>query len=517
MNKKYLLLFLMIILYLANGISSLNVISITSDEGSHLSYGIRILKGNPERVNPEQDNSKMPISALNAIPRGMEQVFSKNLKKSDYGERDTINGRYMTLLFSVMTILLVFVWSKQLYGINAGLFSTFLMVLCPNNIANAVLVTTDSYSVFFLLATMYFLWRYANSNSIRDFIYFALLLSLSQLAKQSLIHLYFLAPLCLLLYAVVMHEKLHPVKLLKHLLIIITVSWVIINAGYLFYHLFIPFGNYQFSSQFFLQVQNNLPANIPVPFSQAFVKGLDLAKHYDELGGGFAASSMGNVTIMGHSSTGGSFWYYYFVSLFFKTPVTYLILLAWAIIILIKKENFNRFIKKEFFLTAPIIYYLIVFSFFYKSQAGIRHIIFIYPLIFIFCGILIKYIDGKKDFLILLLLSLFLLISVAPYFNNYYPYTNQFIGHKKNAWQYVGSCNLNMGQARHFLEDYLQHHPEIKMAPEQPQTGKFVLITDQYLDVWNTGKYAWLRKLKPAGELFYSYLWFDVKPEDIVP
>ena len=145
MNKKYLLLFLMIILYLANGISSLNVISITSDEGSHLSYGIRILKGNPERVNPEQDNSKMPISALNAIPRGMEQVFSKNLKKSDYGERDTINGRYMTLLFSVMTILLVFVWSKQLYGINAGLFSTFIMVLCPNNIANAQSRTHHQY------------------------------------------------------------------------------------------------------------------------------------------------------------------------------------------------------------------------------------------------------------------------------------------------------------------------------------------------------------------------------------
>ena len=115
----------------------------------------------------------------------------------------------------------------------------------------------------------------------------------------------------------------------------------------------------------------------------------------------------------------------------------------------------------------------------------------------------------------LILLSLFLVFSVMKYFNNYYPYTNEFIGHKKNAWQYVGAANLNFGQARYFLDDYLQQHPDVKMAPEEPQVGKFVLKVDWYLDTWNTGKYGWLRKYKPVGELFYSYLVFEVSASDI--
>jgi dolichyl-phosphate-mannose--protein O-mannosyl transferase len=163
----------LIVLYLINGICFINALSVTADEGSHLAFGIKMLKGDPARTNPEKDNSKMPVSVINAIPRAMEQVFSGNLSKNDNGISDTIKGRYLTLFFSVLIILLVFHWSRKLYGINAGLFSAFLFVCCPNNIANAVLVTTDTYSVFFLLATMYFLWRYCNTKSNKYFIWFA--------------------------------------------------------------------------------------------------------------------------------------------------------------------------------------------------------------------------------------------------------------------------------------------------------------------------------------------------------
>ena len=106
-------------------------------------------------------------------------------------------------------------------------------------------------------------------------------------------------------------------------------------------------------------------------------------------------------------------------------------------------------------------------------------------------------------------------MSVGQYFNNYYPYTNEFIGHKKNAYKYVGAGNLNFTQAEYLVDDYLQKHPDIKRAPEMPQTGKFVLVIDSYLDIWNTGKYKWLRKLKPVGEVHYSYLLFDVGEKDV--
>lgn len=516
-KKQTIILLLLIVLYLVNGIFSINALSITADEGSHLAFGIKILKGDPARTNPEKDNSKMPVSVLNTIPRAAEQVFANNLSKNDYGVSDTIKGRYITLLFSVLIILLVFNWSRKLYGANAGLFSAFLFVLCPNNMANAVLVTTDTYSVFFLLATMYFLWRYCNSKNNKDFICFAVMLALSQLVKQSLFHLYILAPLCLLVYAVVMKEKLQWLTLVKKLLIVVTISWALINAGFIFWHLNMQLGDYHFMSSLFQKVQQALPGWLPVPLSESFVTGLDQAKYYDQLGGGFEQSSFANVTILGHSSTGGSFWYYYFVSFFFKTPITYLILVGWAKFILFKRTGVKKFIQNEFFLFAPAFYFLLLMGFFYKTQCGIRHIIFIYPLLFIFCGIIFKYAKGKKDKMFILTLCLWLVMSVGQYFNNYYPYSNEFVGDKKNAYKFVGASNLNFGQAGYLLQDYLKEHPDVKRATETPQTGKFVLAVDHYLDIWNTGKYQWLRKLKPSVQVHHSYLLFDVQMEDITP
>ena len=76
MNRSHLFLAFIILVYLVNGIIAIPTLSITADEGSHLSYGIRMLKGNPERIDPEKDNSKMPISVINALPRAVEQLIT---------------------------------------------------------------------------------------------------------------------------------------------------------------------------------------------------------------------------------------------------------------------------------------------------------------------------------------------------------------------------------------------------------------------------------------------------------
>ena len=160
-----------------------------------MDYAIRYLKGNPDRVRPRTDNSKMPIIALNTIPRVGQEIFSGKMNKADGGFNDLMNGRHITLIFSVLTILLVYLWSKQLYGESAGLLGAFLMSICPNNLSHAALVTTDSYSVFFLLASFYCLWKYCKSSVVPNLVLLSVVTALSQLVKQSLFHLYILIPL----------------------------------------------------------------------------------------------------------------------------------------------------------------------------------------------------------------------------------------------------------------------------------------------------------------------------------
>jgi hypothetical protein len=163
-STKFSLLILFIIIgaYLANGIFYLNAQSLTSDEAGFYNYAVRFLKGNPERTNPVMDNSKMPVNALNTIPRIVEQHILNMKPAADGGTHDIMNGRYVTLFISVLSIGFVFLWAKELYGEKAGLFSAFLFSFCPNHLANAGLVTTDAYSTLFLLSTLYFFWKYCN-------------------------------------------------------------------------------------------------------------------------------------------------------------------------------------------------------------------------------------------------------------------------------------------------------------------------------------------------------------------
>lgn len=509
-------LFVLIVFYVFNDSQYLKAQSITSDEGAFYDYAKRFVKGDPERHDPRIDNSKMPISVLNVIPRAVEQVLTPQLHKNDWGLSDIIEGRYVTLSISVITIILVFLWAKESYGEHAGLFAAFLMTFCPNNLANAALVTTDSYSVLFLLASMYFLWRFCKSGTLKSFIILSTVIAFSQLVKQSLFHLYILVPICLIVYYLIKKPVIRWQKVIEYLSIFILINWLLINAGYYFYQTNMYLGEYKFMSHLFQTVQKALPARLIVPLPKPFIEGLDMAKYYDQVGGGFdKISSFGKVTILGKESTGGSFWYYYFVSLFYKTPISYLIFFLASIILFIKNIKTKRFFDKEFFLYMPVIYFLVILSFFYKTQCGIRHIIFIFPFIFILSSSIIN--NAKRFFekFGILAVSIYLVVSVLMYWRNYYPYTNEFIPDKKNAYAYVGAANLEFLQGKYFFENYLSKHPEVKRPPDFPSTGIFLVTTEEYLNVWNRKKYAWLKKVKPFGQVAYNGLLIKVEKWDL--
>jgi hypothetical protein len=511
-----LLLGLILLFYFINGVFYLQQQSLTSDEGSFMTYAIRYVKGDPERIYPRTDNSKMPVSALNLLPRIIEKVLTGVEEKQDGGLSDTMNGRYVTLFISLFTIILVFQWAKELYGNRAGLFAAFLMSFCPNNLANAALVTTDSYSVLFLLLTMYLLWKYARKGGTRLFIALSIVVGLSQLVKQSLFHLYILVPACLLVYYSTTSTPLKWKTCITRIIQFILVNIVIINIAYFLNGSFVSLSKYNFMSELFSGLQRSLPGWLPLPFPKPFVEGLDMAKYYDQVGGGIAhVSSFGKPTILGEARTGGGFWYYYFVSIFYKTPIPFLLLFIWTCILMFRNWSLKKFVSNQFFLLAPVVYFLITMSFFYKTQCGIRHIIFIYPFMFIFAAGIIPYISKTYEKILLGALCLYLVISVLFYWRNYYPYTNEFIYDKKNAYLKVGASNLEFQQGYFFAKEYMEQHPGVTFAPKEAATGVFIIRTDEYLDIWNTKEYAWISDLKPIGHVAYSYLLINVTEADL--
>jgi len=510
-----LLLLLIVLVYLLNGVYYIQAQSLTFDETSHLSYATRLLKGHPERVN-QVDNSKMPISVVNLIPRIISQFFHPGLKKTDYGTSDVFSGRYMTLLVSVFLIFLVFHWSNELYGEHAGIFSAFLISFCPNMIANAGLVTTDSYSMLFLTFTLYFLWRFCNRPGVIYFILLCFCMGASQLVKQSLFHLYIIVPAILVLYFSYFKSKIKIGQISIYLALFIFINWFVINLGYGFHETNSRLTEFHFLSNSFQKLQQILPAELPIPLPKAFITGLDLSKYYDQIGGGdIINSTFGNITILGQSSKGGSFWYYYFVSFFFKTPIASLAFISIGVFLIAKNRSPKDFLKNELFLLAPVIYYFIFMSFFYKTQIGIRQMIFVYPFLYIICGALFFWFNGLNFRLLMTGAITFLLISVLQYWRNYYPYTNEFILDKKMAYQYVGNGNLEFNQGKLFFDAFLLKHPEVSMAPMKPASGTFLINLNDYMDVWNLHQYKWLANFKPVGQVAYNGLLINVSKDDL--
>lgn len=510
-----IILGIIIFFYLLNGIAYLRIQSQTFDEGSFLFYAARFVKGHPERIYPG-DNSKLPVTVINLIPRAVSQLFHPGLKKTDYGHSDVMMGRYMTLLFSVMTILLVFRWSKTLYGEWAALFSAFLTSICPNMLANAGLVTSDSYSAFILLITIYFLWKFIHSLALIDFIWFSVCIASAQLVKQSLTHLYILFPIILVTGYAVFRPLIQWRKVAEYALYFILINWFVINLGFYFRESNELIGNYHFVSDTFLHLQRFLPDRMPVPFPKAFITGLDLSKHYDEFGGGdYVKSNFGNITILGESVSRGHIWYYYLVSLLFKTPLSYMFFIFGGLILVFRYRSFDGFFKNEFFLLAPVCYFVFFMSFFYKTQIGIRQIVFIFPFLFILSGALIRYMHGYFMKISVLVLSLFLVFSVMRYWRNYIPYTNELIGDKKMAYRYVGCSNLQFGQSINFYTEYLRLHPEVQYATTRPATGVFLIELDDYMDTWNLHKFDWISQIEPSGQVAFNGLLVTVTKDDL--
>ncbi len=516
MSKRVFSFFslLLLLICFVNGFLSIPQISVTADEADHFNYAVRSLKGHPEKVRPFDDASTMPISVLNTFPRVLQQFSHPELAKDDGGVSDIIKGRYLTLIVSLLTGVFILKWSTKLFGKLAGLFSLFLFTFCPNLNAHSVLVTTDAYSALFALTSAYFFVESVHNSSYKNLILFALNLAIAQLSKQSLTHLFiifFLIGLFLFFRKKFLFQRLK--LFFFKALFVCGIVVVVINIGFQFQQTGLTLKSYEFRSSFFKNIQANsfLLGAIPMPFPKPYIQGLDLTKNIDEMGGGRPESS-DKIYILGESRKGRGFWYYYFVVLFFKTPIPIIASTILFSLFFLKRKN-KTYTVDELVLIFMITYFLVYFDFFYRSQVGVRHIIMIFPLLYVLIGSVVSKLLSKK-----ILLPGFIIYMIGSFYY-YYPnliaYTNEFILPKRNAYKFIADSNIDYNQSDFWLKKYLTEHPEIRMAVSAPQTGLVVVGINEYLDLKDEHKYNWLKNFTPVKQVCHSYLLFDISAKDL--
>ena len=507
---------LLFAIYLINGILAIPRNSVVYDEMDRWSYSKRVLKGQPEIIYPYDDAGISPFHVFNALPRAAEQVLSPGLTKSDGGFSDIMHGRYVTLLICLFIGVFIYRWSKELFGEMAGLFSLFLFVFCPNLNGHSILFASDTYTALFTLSTFYYFWKFLKQPSNKNFFFFSLSFGVAQIIKYSLIHfIIFFAFVSL--FILIKHKTLFSRwrKNFARLLVFTTIVLLTINTAYLFNGTGKRLENYEFKSTAFTSIQS-IPviSKIPEPLPVPYIEGLDITQHMNELGAGDPNVSGMNY-MLGNYRSGHGFWSYYLTIFLFKTPIPYLLALILMLSLLISKPGIFDGAAKGLIL-GGVIYFFLFFSLFNNVQIGIRHILLIYPLLYVLMGSIVKMQLPKKAWLaVATFFILYTLISFYYYFPNLISYTNELIADKKRAYKIMADTNLDYGQGNFALAKYLEKHTDVKIASSVPQMGKFVLSVNDYVDINGTGRFRWLRKFTPVRHINHCYLLFDISADDL--
>jgi 4-amino-4-deoxy-L-arabinose transferase-like glycosyltransferase len=156
-------------------------------------------------------------------------------------------------LFSLIGGVVVFVWSRRLYGAWGGLLSLALWVFCPNVLAHGRLITSDMGSTALGVAATYVFWIYLQKASWRWAVAAGVMLGLAQLTKFSMLLLYAVFPFLWALHLLFVHPRRDWLargrRAVAHGIAIVAISFLTIDAGYLFEGVGIPLGRFEFGSR----------------------------------------------------------------------------------------------------------------------------------------------------------------------------------------------------------------------------------------------------------------------------
>ena len=497
--------------YLINGLIAIPKNSATYDEMDNWSYGKRILMRKTDKVYPFDDAGVMPICGLNALPRAVQQLANPGLLKTDGGFSDIHNGRYVTLIVCLLTGFFIYRWSKELFGGDGGLLSLFLFVFCPNLNGHGILLNMDAYAALFTVSTSYYYWKFIKRSGWKYFLAFSLSLAMAQIVKYSMIHLFIYFAIVSIFVLIKRGTFISGIgRNFIRLISLAAIVIFVINLGYIFNSPGKSLTEFKFASQPFTTLQSSFIGSIPLPLPRPYIEGLDMINYMNELGAGHPNVSDANY-LLGEKRTGTGFWYYYLVVFIFKTPLAALLLLAGAIFFLFVRKKKEGHPSTMLFLLGLIFYFLLVLGIQNNVQIGIRHVVMVYPLLYILAGFIVQTTFYQKR--IKLFSFLLIVYSLATYYF-FYPnliaYSNELIPVKRNAFKVMADSNIDYGQGHIAASKFLETHPDVKVADTIAAQGKFILGVNDYLDLKGDGKYGWLKNFKPIGHVNHCYLLFDI-------
>lgn len=365
-----------------------SVKTVTHDEIWHLPVGVRNLReGNfsVDRLNP-------PLSRLwAAIPLVISGVdVDRTVDGPDTGkkfvqdhprdfQRWYLCGRMFNVVWSLLTGLLIYTWSTQLFGPTAGFVTLLLYVCCPNVIAHSSLVTPDAGLMFGYVATLYVLCRWQARPGWSASILLGVAMGVAQAIKFTAV---LLVPLVLLAAVWRLwqdrregHKRIGPV--VGQTLLALAISLLVLAATYGFQGLFQPLKSFPFQSADLRTIQKlfDIAGGLPLPLPADYLLGFDAQRAI--MAGGHPVFLDGAWALTGFRG-------YYLWTLLYKLPhVTQLLIVIGIVTSFRSWRSSHPFAWGALALSVALLLGIASFS---GMQLGIRYVLPVLPLLFVMAG-----------------------------------------------------------------------------------------------------------------------------------
>ncbi len=492
--------------------ASMIVQSSTIDEWSHHNWSESFLDtGNTQR---QHQFSTTPITTINvnfaryvsgALQTG-RRLFRNRFTyriKSWINAHELFTQRLPSALWFYACIGGAFVLASHLFGRSAGSLSALLVTLCPSLIANSSLITVDAAFAAAAIWSVYTAIRFCESASWVWFIAMAAAFAFASCIKFTAM---------ILLPGIFMAGIVPFVKRRG----IFKSRWTAIPSGILFYivvalviglcydfkgiRFFLQ--SYFFKYPLFIAIQSRLwfiPTFLPV----GFVEGLDGCFHVEN-------SAMWNVVILDRWYSRGV-WFYFPLIYLFKTPT-----------MLIGSHLLGLLRIRKLALTPALVVLLVqivtsitYFCFFFKTQVGIRYVLFVLPMISVLCsGALARLLNPRGQSALMLSCVAACAINFLPVCNSILSYVNFDFVSKKQPYLYLADSNFDWSQNWTLLGRY--NTPEDFKEPSIVQPGRNIYFANTLSGVfWNFNQHLWIRRnLMPAETRAHTFFVFDVSRAD---
>ena len=229
-------------------------------------------------------------------------------------------------------------------------------------------------------------------------------------------------------------------------------------------------------------------------------------------------------------------WRYFITSLSIKTPLATLVLFALGLLVLLKSKS--RSLVTAHLIVPPLIF-LFAASVFNRINLGIKHVLAVYPFMFLIAGVPMSYLKQvgnqflrKVGHLVVGVMCLWVVFQNWVISPHHLTYFNEFVRTPENGAKVVSGSNLNMGHDNRRLTEVVNalRIPTVKIAATaangdeydyyriswepmreedfvRPAPGYYAIDLATYTHLQHR-KDSWFRNRKPsyyAGKTFYLF------------